>query len=414
MAERLAVWLYGTPVAYLRQGNNYRLTLEWAEEGIVRWGRGSRVLSVSLPLGVPLDVKDNAGLDFFENLLPEGPTKIAMARLAGVTPSNTYGILESFGGDCAGAVIVLPEGQAPAVPRNAGYRALTQEDLATAVRMLESAPLGSDIASGYKPSLAGFQRKLLVGRDESGVWQRPDGGSPSTWILKPDGRTPMASNEITCLNLAKACGLEVPDRELLMIDGVPTLAIRRYDRAITGEGVIRVHQEDGCQATSIPPDLKYESDGGPSLLALATVIRDFGVLPDLRDLLARVAFNSAIGNADAHAKNTSFLHPSDGVAVRLAPVYDLLSTMALEPKDDQGREIPNNPRMGQMVNGVLDIRNVTKDDLVAEATSWRLRRDEARRIVDATLDRAADAVRSVEGDRRVLAAISVSIARLGT
>jgi serine/threonine-protein kinase HipA len=414
VAERLAVWLYGTAVAYLQQGDNYRLTLDWAEEGIARWGRGSRVLSVSLPLGAPLDTKGTAGLDFFENLLPEGPTKIAMARLAGVTPSNTYGILESFGGDCAGAVVVLPDGEAQAAPRNAGYNALTEEDLATAVRMLESAPLGSDIASGYKPSLSGYQRKLLVGRDGNGVWQRPEGGSPSTWILKPDGRTPMASNEITCLNLAEACGLEVPDRELLIVDGAPTLAIRRYDRAITDEGVIRLHQEDACQATSIPPDLKYESDGGPSLLAVATVIRDFGVLPDLRGLLRRVAFNSAIGNADAHAKNTSFLHLSDAVAVQLAPVYDLVSTMALEPVDDQGRPIANDPRMGQMVNGVLDSRNVTDDDLIAEGASWRLRRDEARQIVDTMLDRAAEAVRRVEGDERVLAAISERIAQLRT
>jgi serine/threonine-protein kinase HipA len=71
---------------------------------------------------VLLDVKGNTALDFFENLLPEGPTKLAMARLAGVTPSNTYGMLESFGADCAGAVVILPDGEAPAAPRNAAYK----------------------------------------------------------------------------------------------------------------------------------------------------------------------------------------------------------------------------------------------------------------------------------------------------
>jgi serine/threonine-protein kinase HipA len=361
-------------------------------------------------LGIP--VAANAGLDFFENLLPEGPTKNAVARIAGVTPSNTYGILETFGGDCAGAIVVLPDGHTPIASQDVAYKAFTKEDLATAVRTLESAPLGLDLLSGYKPSLPGYQRKLLVGRDESGIWQRPQGGSPSTWVLKPDGRTAMAINEVTCLNLADKCGFAVPDHELIKIDDSPTLAICRYDRTITKEGIVRLHQEDGCQATSIPPDFKYEANGGPSLSAVASVIRDFGYPPDLRDLLARVAFNVAVGNADAHAKNTSFLHPQDGGAIQLAPVYDVLSTVALEPIDDQGRPVPNDPTMGQMVNGVLDINNVTKDDLVAEGVSWRLNRDEVRQIVTTTLGRVADAARLTDGDEKVLSVISDRIARL--
>ena len=87
---------------------------------------------------------------------------------------------------------------------------------------------------------------------------------------------------------------------------------------------------------------------------MANVIRDFGVLDDRRSLLARVTFNAAIGNADAHAKNVSFLHASDGGPVQLAPAYDLLSTVTLEVVDGQGRPISNDPRMGQMINGVLD------------------------------------------------------------
>jgi hypothetical protein len=85
--------------------------------------------------------------------------------------------------------------------------------------------------------------------------------------------------------------------------------------------------------------------------------------------------------------------------------------MALYPVDDQGRPLPNDPRMGQMVNGVSDTRNVTKDDLIGECASWRLRRNEAHHIVDTTLDRAAEAVGTVDGDERVLAAISERIAQ---
>jgi serine/threonine-protein kinase HipA len=74
-----------------------------------------------------------------------------------------------------------------------------------------------------------------------------------------------AANEATCLRLAAACGLDVPDIELLDLDGLGVLAVKRYDRRPSPDGPVRVHQEDGCQATSTPPQQKYEEQGGPSL-----------------------------------------------------------------------------------------------------------------------------------------------------
>jgi serine/threonine-protein kinase HipA len=66
------------------------------------------------------------------------------------------------------------------------------------------------------------------------------------------------------------------------------------------------------------------SDAGTGLL------RDFGDPRDVTALLSRTTFNMAVGNADAHAKNFSLLHDADSPAVRLAPLYDVLSTVALE------------------------------------------------------------------------------------
>lgn len=116
-------------------------------------------------------------------------------------------------------------------------------------------PLGAAPERGFRPSLAGFQRKALVGRAADEAWQLPGGDAPSTWILKPDGPHPMAANEATCMMLAAACGLEVPETELLDVGGLPVLAVRRYDRQEAPAGGIpaRLHQEDGCQATATPP-----------------------------------------------------------------------------------------------------------------------------------------------------------------
>lgn len=384
MADSVNVWLYGTPVCAIARSVDHRMSLTWLPDAGARWGAGSRVLSVSLPLGVPVPGRDNRPLDFFENLLPEGPTLDEMARLAGVPRADTFGVLAQFGRDCAGAVTILPEGEAPTPAAAATYLKLTDEDLARALRNQSSAPLGADLVSGFRPSLPGFQRKLLVGRAEDGSWARPQGGSPSTWILKPDGATPMAANEFACLRLARAVGLETPDIELVILDGIPTLAVRRYDRT---PALDRIHQEDACQATGSPAGWKYEHEGGPSLQAFAKVLRDFGPVDDLPELLRRVTFNVVIGNADAHAKNFSVLHPPGSDEIRLAPIYDLVATVALAPVDRRGRRIEPDQRLGQRVGGTSLVDEVSRDHLVAEGMSWGLRSITASKVIDDMLER---------------------------
>jgi hypothetical protein len=87
VADRLVAWLYGTPVAVLIRGPEFRIRLEWHPEGIERWGLGSLALSVGLPIGAPMGPRDLRGLDFFENMLPEGPALDRIAALAGVRPA---------------------------------------------------------------------------------------------------------------------------------------------------------------------------------------------------------------------------------------------------------------------------------------------------------------------------------------
>ena len=280
--------------------------------------------------------------------------------------------------------------------------------------MLDVAPLGAAPERGFRPSLAGFQRKALLGRAADGAWQLPSGDAPSTWILKPDGPHAMASNEATCLWLAAACGIPVPEAELLDVASLPVLAVKRYDRqdAPAGEIPIRVHQEDGCQATGTPPGLKYDEQGGPALRDLANVIRNFGDPREVTDLLRRTTFNMAVGNADAHAKNFSILHESDGPAVRLAPLYDVLSTIALELKDSTGQPMRADTHLGQRVGGQADVRTVTAASLIDEAATWGIRRRAASAVVTETLDQVLAAIPSAAGDTRVLAVIREQAERI--
>ncbi|HEY2577123.1 MAG TPA: HipA domain-containing protein [Streptosporangiaceae bacterium] len=412
MADRLIAWLYDTPVAVLLPGPEFRIRLEWHPEGIERWGLGSPALSVGLPIGSPTGPRDTRGLDFFENMLPEGPILARMATLARTRPADTYGILQEFGRDCAGAVVLLPDGEQPAV--GGGYTPMTADDLRRVISALDLAPLGAAPERGFRPSLAGFQRKALVGRAADATWQLPYGDAPSTWILKPDGPHPIAANEATCLRLAAACGLAVPEAELLDVAGLPVLAVRRYDRHDPADGglPVRVHQEDGCQATAMPPGLKYEEQGGPALRDLANLLRDFGDPGDVPNLLRRTTFNMAVGNADAHAKNFSVLHDRDSPAIRLAPLYDVLSTIALDLTDSTGQPIQADTHLGQRVGGQADIRKVTAASLSDEAATWGIRRQTASAIVTETLDRVLTAIPATSGDERVLAVVRKQAERI--
>lgn len=406
MAEHLVAWLFGTPVAVLTPGPEFRIRLEWHPEGIERWGLGSLALSVGLVIGSPTGARDMRGLDFFENMLPEGPALARMAALAGVRPVDTYGILKAFGRDCAGAIMVLPDQERPG-SHGGGYTRITLEELRRLIGELDVAPLGAAPERGFRPSLAGFQRKALLGRAADGTWQLPSGDAPSTWILKPDGPHAMAANEATCLRLAAACGLDVPETELLDVVGLPVLAVRRYDRQDSSAGHLpgRLHQEDGCQATASPPGLKYEEQGGPALRDLAGLLRNFGDPRDVTALLRRTTFNMAIGNADAHAKNFSLLHEPDTPTVKLAPLYDVLSTIALELTDQTGRPMRADPRLAQRVGAQGDIRKVRAADLIDEAATWGIRRRAAAAVVAETLDRVIAAAPAAAGDERVLLAI---------
>jgi serine/threonine-protein kinase HipA len=157
------------------------------------------------------------------------------------------------------------------------------------------------------------------------------GGAATTHILKPlivgEGRIrDSVQNESFCLLLARRCGLAAASAEIRHTSKQPFLLVERYDRQWQGGHVVRLHQEDFCQALSVSPENKYEREGGPGITACLKVIQEHSVqpVPDRLAFLKAVVFNYVIGNADAHGKNFSFLHEKG--KPRLAPAYDLLCT----------------------------------------------------------------------------------------
>lgn len=249
-----------------------------------------------------------------------------------LSEEDGFGLLAALGADCAGAVVLLPAGEQPDGRRDASVRILDEDELSTLIDRLPRHPLGVDLEPGdVRLSLGGIQDKLVLVRLASGEFGQPLGGTPSTCLLKPDyGRyEDLAANEAFCMRVAAGAGLDVAATELVRVSGTACLYVERFDRREDGEGrAVRLHQEDVCQALGILPSAKYEANGGPSVAQVVALLRGLGsprAALDVNRFVKAVLLNFLLGNSDAHGKNFALLYDGS-VGVRLAPLYDVVST----------------------------------------------------------------------------------------
>ena len=284
-------------------------------------------LSASLPLR-PERFNRNETRPFFAGVLPEEESRRLIAKNFGVSDKNDFELLSRLGAECAGAVSILPPGELP-VAATPTYAEITESELAERLGQLPRRPLLAG-EKGIRLSLAGAQGKLAV-RISNGAYYLPIEGSPSTHILKPQNPhyPGLVENEYFCMRLAAAAGLSAATVEIASAGRIQFLQVERFDRRLLPDGRYeRIHQEDFCQALGIPPEQKYQQEGGPNLKRCFELVRSVTTIPgpDLLQLFDAVVFSYLIGNCDAHGKNFSLLREKN--AIRLAPLYDLVSTTA--------------------------------------------------------------------------------------
>jgi serine/threonine-protein kinase HipA len=307
----------------LRGPNRYRF--QYADE-VARAASPADRLSLSLPVRADA-FSPSESRPFFEGLLPEGHVRATIARKLGVSEANGFALLEALGAECAGAVAIVPTGWQPA---KSAIEWLDADELARAVEHLPRNPLGIGGDEEVRLSLGGVQDKLVLTRDASGRLGLPVRGAPSTHILKPSPEPyeDLAVNEAFSMRVAAHAGLPAARSALIEVGGEPCLLVERFDRTIDDGGrIVRIHQEDACQALGRMPSQKYEAEGGPSLAELFRLVRAAGganAARDINTLLDAAVLNFVLGNSDAHGKNFAFLHEPGGV--RLAPLYDVVST----------------------------------------------------------------------------------------
>ena len=398
MSDELIAWLGDREIGRVRRHAQGRLSFTYAVDW--REAEDAHPLSLSMPLAAA-DHGSSVVEPFLWGLLPDSEGVLdRWARKFQVSARDVFGLMAHVGEDCAGAVQFLRPERLEAVQSGTSGNVewLDEVELAARLRLLRE-----DHAAWRLPgdtgqfSLAGAQPKTAL-LHQDGRWGIPSGRMPTTHILKPptghfDGH---AENEHVCLALARALGMPTATSAVERFGEEVAIVIERYDRVRIGNDIVRVHQEDLCQAFAVSPTRKYQNEGGPRVAAIIDLLRtsSSGRAEDIATFVDALGFNWLIAGTDAHAKNYSLLL-SSGPRVRLAPLYDVASILPYA-HIDQSRL-----KSSMKIGGEYRLRDIGPRQWVKLARESRLDED---RLLARLAEMAAhlpDALTQIrEGSRR--------------
>ena len=299
---------------------------------VTQWRQDPDAFPLSLSMPLRADPYPHASVEpWLAGLLPDDEDVLrAWSSRFQVSRRNVFGLLSEVGEDCAGAVqFVRPERLdefLDAGPPSVEW--LTEEIVGHRLAELRLDPaLGRRPDDAGRFSLPGVQPKTAL-LFEVGRWGLPAGRTPTTHILKPQNPrfSGLVENEHLCLRLARAAGLPAASTRIERFGDQLALVVTRYDRRRIGPEWVRLHQEDFCQALGVPPERKYQNEGGPTVRTMLDLVRAESAQPDedARTLARSIMLNWILGATDSHAKNFSLLMGPAG-QVRLAPLYDIAS-----------------------------------------------------------------------------------------
>ena len=290
-------------------------------------------VSLSLPIREDRYIGETV-IAVFDNLLPDSDEiRRRVAEHTAADGTDPFSLLSAIGRDCVGALQFLPEGTDSGVAGAVAGDAIDDEGIAELVGGLRQAPLGMRPDRAFRISIAGAQDKTALLFCE-GEWRVPSGSTPTTHIFKPQigmldngiDFSRSVENEYFCMKLLAAFGLRMANVEICDFLEQRVLVIERFDRIWTRDGrLLRVPQEDCCQALSIPSTRRYQSDGGPGIARLLELFKasDRPEEDRVQFLKAQILF-WLLGATDGHAKNFSvFLHAHGGFS--RTPLYDVIS-----------------------------------------------------------------------------------------
>ncbi|WP_333997718.1 type II toxin-antitoxin system HipA family toxin [Burkholderia cepacia] len=334
--DRLDLWMNGIPVGYweVRRGVERLVYLPaWLDDP------QGRPLSLSLPFTPGNQPHQGAIVaDYFDNLLPDSePIRRRIAQRYRLRSTAPFELLASIGRDCVGAIQMLPPGETPIDLETIDGVTLDDTAVAEVLRHATAAPLPgrAEPEGDLRLSIAGAQEKTALLR-QGNRWLRPSGSTPTTHIFKlPLGRVgnmqadmrTSVENEWLCAKLVAAYGLPVAACDIGRFDDQKALIVERFDRRASRDRtwILRLPQEDMCQATGTPSGAKYESDGGPGIDTIMGILANSAdAAPDRMNFFVAQLVFWVLAAIDGHAKNFSIAH-LPGNTYRSTPLYDVLS-----------------------------------------------------------------------------------------
>lgn len=300
---------------------------------------GARPISLSLPL-VSTQFVGDVVYNFFDNLLPDNSQIRSRIQTRFHIPTDQpFDLLATIGKDCVGAIQILDH-KVTDFTNQILFHPLKEKEIASILRNTQKYPLGmTDNSDEFRISIAGAQEKTAL-LYWNGRWNRPLSTTPTTHIFKlPIGYiqhqqmdlSDSCENEWLCSRIADAFGLPVAKCEIQHFEDVKTLIVERFDRKLASDDswIMRLPQEDICQALGVSPNLKYQTDGGPGIENIMRLLLGSAEPAKDRDTFfsSQVLF-WLLAAIDGHAKNFS-VHLEAGGKYRLTPLYDIMSAHPL-------------------------------------------------------------------------------------
>ena len=360
----------------------------------------------AISIGLPLEERTfdaQRTRIFFEGLLPEGFTRRCVAEWMHIDENDYVSILAGLGRECLGAIKIVEESDEIVTPE---YRELSAEEVYALAS--EGATESAELVTKSHLSLTGASGKVGLYYDEKEKkWYLPIGEAPSTHIVKQSHvrLKKIVANEQLCLLTARNLGIDIPESFIVTTDGndeTVLFATKRYDRKFVEEDKMlngmsvprRLHQEDFAQALGIAASDKYEKNNEGYLKKLFDVLRAHSADPvvDTLKLWDICVFNYLIGNTDNHIKNLSLLYSEDLKSVRLAPAYDIVSTMIYKSSTEN---------MALSIGGLCNINEITRIAFEKAASQVGIGSKMAMKRLDAMVNGFVDAMNQAKEELRV-------------
>jgi serine/threonine-protein kinase HipA len=254
----------------------------------------------------------------FQMSLPEGDLLARLSsRLAKAGAGRPIDLLAYAGAEQIGRISVFPAGASPEAPLDTQSFAelMTSPDTRKLFVDLVEAHLARGV-SGVMPKAISVSKEKggdrLTAFDAGGIYKTGTEEFPH-----------LALNEWCCLRVARRAGIEVPDFELSHDRRVLRLA--RFDRAPEGP----LGFEDFAVLQGVGTAQKYDSTYEQVVKTAATFVPALARVATRRELFRRIVLCWMLRNGDAHLKNFALLY-SNWTDVRLAPLYDVVTTAAYE------------------------------------------------------------------------------------